>query len=69
MANPDVSYALLGNRYSDQAEQSTSSPGAASTQMRILIELQVIAYLLHQSQGGIPEDLRMLRQNFADSIT
>ena len=62
-------YAVRGNRYSDQAENSTEILNAASVQTRILVELQVIAMLLHQGQGGVSEDLRQLRQNVADSIT
>lgn len=69
MSAGNVPYARVGNKYSDQAENSTETHNAASVQTRILIELQVISMLLHQSQGGISEDLRQLRQDVADSIT
>lgn len=65
--NNDRPYALTGSSQSDQAQTSTANPGAATIQMRILVELQVISYLLAQ-QTTTSEDLRMLRQNFADSI-
>lgn len=44
------------------------TPGAqADMQARILIELQVIAYLLH-TQSGVKEDLAALRNDFAASL-
>lgn len=63
----DTPYAL-GAPASDQAEPSTANRGAATLQMRHLIELQVISMLLHQALGST-EDLRKLRQDVADSIT
>jgi hypothetical protein len=62
-------YALYGQRATEQAESSSANPAAGGVQMRILVELQVISYLLHQAQGGIGEDLTLIRQNCADSIT
>ena len=52
---------------SDQAEASIYNPGAGTTQARILIELQVIAYLLHQA-GMVKEDLKQIRDSIAASI-
>lgn len=52
---------------SDQAESSTLSPMAGATQFRILIELQVISYLLHQG-GMCREDLKQIRDSIADSL-
>lgn len=67
-ADGQTAYALGGNKVTDQAEASTSNRGAGITQMRILIELEVISMLLHQLLGST-EDLRKLRQDVADSIT
>jgi hypothetical protein len=61
-------YAVSGNKVSEQAEASTANRGAGLTQMRILIELQVIAMLLHAGFGST-EDLQQMRQDAADSIT
>jgi hypothetical protein len=61
-------YAVRGNRETEQAEASTANRGAGTTQMRILIELQVIAMLLHAGFGST-EDLQQMRQDAADSIT
>lgn len=63
----DIVYAVKGPR-SDQAESSTKNRAAATMEMRILIELQVISYLLHQS-GNQAEDLAQIRQSVADSIS
>lgn len=52
---------------SDQAESSLLSPMAGATQIRILIELQVISYLLHQG-GACREDLKQIRDSIADSL-
>ena len=52
---------------SDQAEASVYNPGASTTQARILIELQVISYLLHQASVN-REDLKQIRDNIAASI-
>lgn len=65
----DKPYQYNGPRDSEQAENTSANPAAANVQMRILVELQVIAYLLYKAQGDNAEDLRQLRQNFADSIT
>lgn len=64
----DRPYERTGNTRSDQAEPSTINPGAANTQMRILIELQVISMLLREGMG-IADDLARMRQNVSDSIT
>lgn len=53
---------------SQQAENSALNPGAGSTQMRILVELELISFLLRQG-FGITEDLAQMRQDIADSIT
>jgi hypothetical protein len=66
--NNDTPYAVGGNRNSEQAEPTSANRGAGTLDMRVLIELQVISYLLHQ-QGGFAEDLHQIRQNVADSIT
>lgn len=68
MARDDKPYAVSGNQQSEQAEPSTANRGGGTTQMRILIELQVISMLLHQG-FGIADDLGKLRQDVADSIT
>ena len=65
----DVVYAERGNKYSDQAEQSTLNPAAGNTQMRILIELQVISMLLLNDTNTAPDDLAKLRKDIAASIT
>ncbi len=61
-------YAQAGNSQSEQAEASTANRGAATLQMRILVELQVISMLLAQAYEST-EDLAKLRQDVADSIT
>lgn len=61
-------YSILGNKVSDQAETSTANRHAGTTQMRILVELQVISMLLHQGQNAT-EDLAKLRADVAASIT
>ena len=61
-------YAIGGNKETEQAEASTANRGAGLTEMRILIELQVISYLLANG-FGIKEDLQQMRQDVADSIT
>lgn len=68
MAYDDQPYALGGNRGSDQAEASTANRGAGTIQMRTLVELQVISYLLAQGLN-LDVDLAQLRQDVADSIT
>lgn len=65
----DVPYALGGDSFSDQAQQSTRNRGAATLQMRILVELQVISNLLANNLGTASEGLRQMRQDIADSIT
>lgn len=68
MANPDQQYAIKGNAASQQAEPSTVNRAAGTIQMRVLIELQVISFLLHQGLNAT-DDLAKLRQDIADSIT
>lgn len=68
MAHDSQVYAVSGNKQSDQAEPSTANRGAGTVDMRVLIELQVIAYLLHQG-FGVKEDLAQLRADVAASIT
>jgi hypothetical protein len=53
---------------SEQAGVSGVNPIAIGMQSRILIELQLIALLLHQ-QGAFTEDLGKMRQDIADSLT
>ena len=64
----DIAYALGGDSFSDQAQQSTRNRGASMLQMRILIELQVISMLLVQAYE-LQDNLPKLRQDVADSIT
>ena len=66
--NNDTPYAVKGQSVSEQAEPSSANRGAGRMDMRVLIELQVISYLLHQMSSP-SEDLRQIRQNVADSIT
>ena len=61
-------YAISGNSQSEQAEPSTANRGAGTVQMRTLVELQVISYLLHQG-FGTSEDLAQIRADVAASIT
>jgi len=68
MAFDGKPYAVGGNKVSDQAEPSTANRGAGSLDMRILIELQVISYLICQAYE-ITDDLQQLRQDLADEIT
>ena len=68
MAYDDKPYAVGGNKVSEQAEASTANRGAGTLQMRILIELQVISYLLTQA-FELTDDLSQLRQDAADEIT
>ena len=68
MAHGDIPYALGGNKVSDQAEPSTANRGSGTLDMRMLIELQVISYILAQA-FEINEDLTQLRQDLADEIT
>lgn len=53
---------------SEQAESSNANPKAASTDMRILIELQLLTALLHNEMKPT-EDLATMRQHIAQSIT
>lgn len=53
---------------SEQAEASNGTPQAMSTEMRILIELQVLTTLLHNEMRPT-EDLATMRQDIAQSIT
>ena len=64
----DRPYAVAGNSQSEQAEPSTANRGAATIQIRILIELQVISMLLAQAYEST-EQIEKLRQDVADSIT
>lgn len=68
MAYDDKPYSVGGNKVSDQAEPSTANRGAGTIEMRKLIELQVISYLLAQA-FEITDDLQQLRQDLADEIT
>ena len=68
MAYDEQPYTLGGNTGSDQAEPSSANRGAGTAQMRVLIELQVISYLLNSLLGD-EHDLEELRQDAADSIT
>lgn len=64
----DTPYAKGGNKHSQQAEPSSANRGAATIDMRILVELQVISILLanaYEVKQGLPK----LRQDVADSIT
>lgn len=63
----DRKYVVAGGP-SDQAEKSTVNPGATRVQDRILIELQVISFLLHEGFGS-NEDLAAMRADIAASIT
>lgn len=57
---------------SEQAEASSANRAAGTLQMRILIELQVIAMLLHQqgvAGGYLTDELRSMRRDIAASIT
>ena len=68
MAFDGTPYAVGGNKVSDQAEPSTANRGAGMLEMRELIELQVISYLLNEAfELGV--DLQQLRQDLADEIT
>ena len=53
---------------SEQAETSNMNPKGASVDMRILIELQLIATLLHNEMRPT-EDLSAMRADIAQSIT
>ena len=63
----DRLYVVAGGP-SDQAEKSSINPGATRVQDRVLIELQVISFLLHQMSGST-EDLAKMRADVAASIT
>lgn len=64
----DTVYAKGGNKHSQQAEPSSANRGAGTTQMRILIELQLISMLLANAYE-VKDSLPKLRQDIADSIT
>ena len=64
----DTPYARGGNKHSQQAEPSSANRGAATVQMRILIELQVISMILANAYE-VKDSLPKLRQDVADSIT
>ena len=68
MAHDDQPYAVSGNQQSEQAEASTANRGGGTMQMRMLVELQLISYLL-ATGFGIEEDLAQMRQDISDSIT
>lgn len=68
MALDDKPYVLGGNTFSQQAEPSTANRGAGTVQLRILVELEVISFLLHRL-SGVSEDLRQMREDVAASIT
>lgn len=61
-------YALKGNSQSDQAENSSENPAAGNVQMRILVELQLLSFLLAEAIAH-KGDLQETRQSIADSIT
>ena len=61
-------YAIGGNKETEQAEVSSANRGAGLTEMRVLIELQVISSLL-AAEFDVSEDLQQMRQDIADSIT
>ncbi len=61
-------YILGGNKFSDQAENSSANPRAADIQMRILIELQVISMILREVYD-VTDDLQQMRADIAQSIT
>lgn len=63
-----TNYSVGGNKVTDQAEASTANRGGGTLQMRTLVELQVISYLLAQA-FEINEDLTQLRQDLTDEIT
>lgn len=67
MADTQKAYAITGNRVSDQAEPSTMNAQANRTDVRILVELQVISHLLNTDETGV--DLTQLRQDLADELT
>ena len=68
MAYDDKPYEVGGNKVSDQAEPSTANRGAGTLEMRKLVELQVLSYLINEAfEMGI--DLQQLRQDLADEIT
>lgn len=66
MASPI--YAVKGNSQSDQAESSTENPNAGTWQSRMLVELQLLNFLLAEALGH-KGDLQETRQSIADSIT
>lgn len=68
MAHDDKPYSVKGNQQTEQAESSTANRGGGTMQMRILVELQVISYLLAEGLN-VQVDLAQLRQDAADSIT
>ncbi len=68
MAYDEKPYAANGNIASQQAEASTANRGGGTTNMRILVELQVISMLLHNSFEST-EDLAKMRQDISNSIT
>jgi len=61
-------YAIGGNKNSQQAEPSTANRGGGTLEIRTLVELQLISFLLYQ-QGNYSEDIAKMRQDIADSIT
>lgn len=61
-------YAIKGNSQSDQAENSSENPAAGTWQTRVLVELQLLNFLLAEAIGH-KGDLQETRQSIADSIT
>lgn len=61
-------YAISGNAVSEQAEPSTANRAAGTINMRILIELQVIARILNEGLN-LNLDLQQERQDVADEIS
>jgi hypothetical protein len=56
------------NQPTQQAPLSTANGYAADVQMRILVELQVISYLLMQQGTTMQEDLSIIRRDIAASL-
>ena len=68
MAQDGETYGIKGNKDSQQAEPSTANRGGGTINIRILVELQVLTYLIAQAYEST-EDIRKLRQDISDSIT
>jgi hypothetical protein len=64
----DRPYVEDGNPNSDQAEHSSANPAAGNTQMRILIELEVISNILFEAFPA-SASLGEMRKDIAKTIT